>query len=139
MNIRSKTREKYSWYWGCAKGNGNRLVPVEFSPKGRSAIECFHMLETYGTLPPTREPDTLGCYLNGKATHGITVAAVAEDFVGRVIFSAEIKANYPAWVAEEIFQLASKVAEKTLGFVPTFVRNRKDFSEFDTVALTPAR
>lgn len=96
---------------------------------GMSALECFCAFESEGKIPPCREPELLDQYLAGKEVHGITVTSVAEDFVGRVAFSAEIKANYPQWVANEIFCRAEQMAAKTIGFVPTFIRTRMDFSE----------
>lgn len=79
---------------------------------------------------PTSEPDILDAYLSGKEIHGITVQMVAEDFVsGGLMTSAEIKCNYPTWVAREIFQQAKRHADKTLGYVPGFLENECDFSE----------
>lgn len=67
----------------------------------------------------------------GKEIHGVTVDMVANDFaIDRLVFSKEIKANYPDWVANEIFASAKKLAMNQLGYVPGFVANSKDFSEW---------
>lgn len=131
MKIKESTRQKYEWFRKCANGESKRLEHIAYSPEGMSAIECFHSLESVGVLPPTRERDELALYLNGKAVHGMTVAMVAEDFVGRVTFSKDIKDGYPAWVQNEIFQQAEKIARKQIGFIPSFIRNRLDFSEVE--------
>ena len=96
---------------------------------GQTAIVCFHTYESTGKIPPCREPELLERYLAGKAWHGVTIANCAEDFIGRILFSAEIKANYPSWVADEIFCQAEKLCREKHGFVLKFVKNRRDYSE----------
>jgi hypothetical protein len=131
MKIKNKTLEKYKWFIQLGQHEKNRpLQKIEFVEDGVSAVKSFHSFETYGKLLPTNEPETLEKYLAGKAFHGITVENVAESFASdRTIFSKEIKQNYPVWVAEEIFYQSEKICLQKLGYVPTFVKTRKDLSE----------
>jgi hypothetical protein len=132
MKISLKAQEKYAWYLSCARKDEPRPLPsqrVVFTETGVSALEAFHFFESSGLEPLTKEPLLLERYKAGKVWHGVTVAMVAEDYVGRLVCSAEIKANYPPWVAGEIFAAAAKLAKKQIGFVPKFVSEQKDFSE----------
>lgn len=79
---------------------------------------------------PCKEPDTLSRSLNGKAWHGVTVTAIAEDYVGRMLFAEDL-AFYPPWVQRDILGRASQIAIKQIGFVPTFVRTGQDFTTLD--------
>lgn len=86
------------------------------------------MQETHGELPPCVEPELLSRALNGKQWHGVTVAMLAEDYVGRLLFASELKENYPEWVRQEVLAQAGKIAVQQIGFVPTFVATGEDFS-----------
>ena len=131
MKIRQETQQKYAWYLSCSRPDEPRpleKIPMDLS--GASAIEAFHLIESQGCQPPTREPLLLERFIKGKEWHGVTVKNVAEDFaIGRVAFSSEIKAGYPDWVAAEIFQQAKKIAMNKLGFIPGFVAKASDFTE----------
>ena len=118
--------EKFTYFSQCM--DSLRLPKIELEPDGYSAAECFHVYETYGELYPCREPELLSRALNGKASHGVTVTMCAEDFIGRILFSSEINANYPSWVADEIYSRARQICKERLGFVPTFVETGKDFT-----------
>jgi hypothetical protein len=131
VKIKQKVRDKYAWYLSLARESEPRpLIKVPYDETGVSAILSFHCYETYGGLEVTNEPLLLERYLAGKVWHGVTVQNVAESFaVDRLIFSKEIKENYPEWVATEIFLQAEKIAQAHYGYVPTFIKNRKDLSE----------
>lgn len=131
MKIKQKTRDKYARFLSLPRADEPRpLERIVQDESGHSAIDCFHALESRGEMMPCREAVLLERYLAGKAWHGVTVAMVAEEFaINRLVFSAEIKAWYPEWVAEEIFAQARKVARQKLGYVPTFVEKARDFSE----------
>jgi hypothetical protein len=129
VKISAKAREKYAWFLSLGRDEPRRLSPIAKHTEGISALDAFHTHESTGRLPATSEPAVLESLLTGKEVHGITVRAVAEDFVGRVAHSAEIRAAYPAWVAGEIFAQAKRIARQTIGFVPSFVANGRDFSE----------
>jgi hypothetical protein len=131
VKIKNKTLDKYKWFLRLGQHERNRpLEKIQLAEDGVSAVESFHSLETYGELLPTTEPEILEKYLSGKMLHGITVKMVAESFaLDRTIFSKEIKQNYPKWVADEIFSQSDKICLQNLGYVPTFVKTRKDLSE----------
>lgn len=135
MKIKKSARQKYEWYLSCTRADETRPLPLSQQaecPNGVTAIESFHNFESHGRLLPTREPLLLERYIKGKEWHGVTIKTVAEDFaINRLVFSEEIKSNYPKWVAYEIFKQAKKIALKELGFVPTFVAIAKDFSEYN--------
>lgn len=126
MKVTKHSAERFAYFSLCQ--DSQRLPAIAMDPNGYSAMECFHAHETYGTELPCREPELLGRALNGKQRHGITVSAAAEDYVDRILFAAEINASYPRWVAREIFRQAAKIAEKKLGWVPSFVASRSDFT-----------
>lgn len=125
MKIKPRARRQFDYFVSIG-----RETPVAWPDGAASALECFHAKESSGKVIGCADKPLLSRALNGKMAHGVTVKAVAEDFVGRIAFSKEIKANYPPFVAEEIFSLAAKLALEQIGFVPTFVRNRKDFTEY---------
>ena len=132
MRVSKRGREAFEYYSQCQ--DMALLEPVLAG--NHTALEAFYSHETFGTYLPTNEPTLLARAINGKKQHGVTVAMVAEDFVGRIAFSKEIKERYPTWVADEIFAQAKKVALTQLGFVPTFVREQKDFSELSYEQLS---
>jgi hypothetical protein len=66
--------------------------------------------------------------LNGKQWHGLTVTNCAEDYISRLLFAADLKANYPAWVRQDILGRARQLAQRQLGFVPGFVASGEDFT-----------
>lgn len=126
MKISPRGREAFEYYSKCK--DSSMLEPLMTG--SYSALESFYSRETFGgPYLPTNEPELLARAINGKKQHGITVKMVAEDFVGRTAFSKEIKENYPTWVANEIFEQAKKLALQTLGWIPTFVAESRDFSE----------
>jgi hypothetical protein len=69
--------------------------------------------------------------LNGKQWHGLTVTNCAEDYIGRLLFASELKANYPEWVRQDILGRARQLAQRSLKYVPTFVLTGEDFTTFD--------
>lgn len=132
MKIKQRARDKYVRYLSLCRDDEPRpLRQLALTEGGRSALEAFHIWESTGTSVPTSEPLLLEKYRQGKIWHGVTVAAVAEAYVERLVFSKEIKSDYPAWVADEIFSAAARIAleRPTLGYVPTFIRDKRDFSE----------
>lgn len=137
MRIKQKTLEKYARFLSLCREDEPRPLPEEQVPMdagGVAAVEAFHLIESEGRRVGTREPLMLEKYIQGKRWHGVTVESVAEDFaISRLAFSAEIKANYPAWVANEIFTAAARIALERIGYIPTFVRDRRDFSETSIV------
>lgn len=125
MKISKKAKEKFEYF---KQGqNSLTLEQILLDPNGYSALECFNSFESTGKYLPCKEPEELQKALNGKATHGISVNMLAEDFVGRILFCEDIL-SYPLWIQNEIYTAAEKYAKKTLGFVPTFVKNRQDFT-----------
>ena len=109
-----------------------RLPEIPMSASGHTAAECFHVHETYGRLLPCKEPVLLARALNGKEWHGLTVTNCAQDYVDRLLFASEIKANFPEWVQRDIRGRAAQLAGEQLGWVPTFVRTGEDFSTLKT-------
>ena len=132
MRIRRQFRDKAAWFLGLTREDEPRPIQrIPHNPAGMSALEAFYYNESRGWFVETREPLLLERYLAGKMWHGVLVANCAEMFaIERLLFSAEIKHDYPSWVADEIFSQAGKLCRKKLGFVPPFVLNRKDLSEF---------
>lgn len=132
MKIKQKTQAKYAWYLSCSRTDEPRpLEQIPMEEGGVSALEAFHAFESRGERLGCREPLLLERFFKGKEWHGVTVKTVAEDYVGRVVFSKEIKEGYPEWVADEIFAAAARIAinTKSIGYVPTFIRDKRDFSE----------
>jgi hypothetical protein len=131
MKIKRRFLEKAAWFLSLTRPDEPRpLARESLALEGVSALEAFHALESHGRRMPTREPELLERYLAGKIWHGVTVENCAEDFaLSRLLFSRDIKSNYPAWVADEIFSAAARLAQSRLGYVPTFVAARRDFSE----------
>ena len=105
-----------------------RLPEIPLDPEGLTAAECFHVHETFGRMLPCREPVLLTRALNGKQWHGLNVTNCAEDYLGRLLVAADLKANYPEWVRQDILGRARQLATQTLGYVPTFVLTGEDFS-----------
>jgi hypothetical protein len=124
MKISNRAKERFEYFSKCE--DVNRLPRIQLDENGLTALECFHSHETFGKLPPCREPELLSRALNGKEWHGVTVTNCAEDYVGRILFASELKANYPEWVRRDILGRASQIAMETIGFVPTFVRTGED-------------
>lgn len=131
MKIRKRALEKYARFLSLTRDDEPRPLSKEPMVKyGVRALEAFHLFESCGTRVATCEPLLLERYKQGKEWHGVTVAMVAESFaVDRLITSKEIKTDYPEWVAKEIFSAAERIANNRFGYVPTFVRNHRDYSE----------
>jgi hypothetical protein len=126
-----RSRDKFDYFSECE--DVHRLPEVLMVADGYSAVECFHVLETYGKTLPCREPVLLSRAINGKQWHGVTVANCAEDYaITRLLFACEIKANYPKWVQREILSMAAKIAPEKIGFVPTFVKTGDDFTTINS-------
>ena len=126
MKISKGAKERFDYFSKCT--DEKRLPAIALFADGFSALECFHAHETHGETLPCREPALLSRALNGKEWHGLTVTNCAEDFIGRILFTSDIKANYPEWVQRDIFGRARQLAMKMIGFVPTFVRTGSDFT-----------
>ena len=109
-----------------------RHLPTQMDENGHSAAECFHVHETFGKMIPCREPVLLDHALNGKERHGLDVTHIAEDYIDRLIFACEIKANYPEWVQKDILGRAGQLAERAMGYVPRFVSSGTDFTTLQT-------
>lgn len=133
MKIKNKVRLKYSWFLQLGEKQPRPLPSnrVPMDAHGLTAEQCFHQLESTGKCWYCREPELLEAYMAGKEIHGMTIDMVAKDFaIDRLTFSKEIRANYPEWVASEIFASAKKLAMKELGYMPGFVAKSKDHSEW---------
>jgi len=126
LKVSNKSRAKFDYFSQCE--DALRLPQTSMVEDGYSAMECFHALESTGSKLPCREPELLDRALNGKEQHGMTVTMVAEDYLDRLIFCSEIETNYPNWVANEMYARAEQLAPQRIGFIPTFVLNRKDFT-----------
>jgi hypothetical protein len=129
MKPTKRSLERFEYFLQCQ--DALRLPAIVGVGDGVSAAEAFHDHETFGKIPPCREPEMLARALNGKERHGMTVTMVAEDYVGRIMFGEDLD-KYPEWVKKDIIGRAGQIAMKTIGFVPTFVKTGKDFtnSEF---------
>jgi len=125
----SKGLIRFQYFSQCE--DTKRLSEIPMDENGFTAAECFHVHETYGKLMPCKEPALLSRALNGKEWHGLTVTNCAQDYVDRLLFSCEIKANYPEWVQRDILGRAAQLALKQIGFVPTFVKSGDDFTTLE--------
>lgn len=135
MKIKPSRRaiEQFGYFSQCE--DVLRLPAIPCDPDGFTALECFHQRESVGgELLPCREPEVLSRALNGKEQHGLSVTMIAEDYIGRITFASDLKANYPEWVRADILGRARQLAVGVMGYVPTFVRTGEDFS---TLPLTP--
>ena len=119
--LRPSFLEKCEWF--AQANDSKRLTPIPHDPQGYTAVECFFAHETLGRSLPCREPQPLAVLLNGKEWHGVTVEMVATDLVDALITPNEVRQNYPAWVATEIFSQVPKLALKHIGFIPTFLKS----------------
>jgi hypothetical protein len=117
---------RFAYFAECE--DDKRLPEIPLEPEGWTAAECFHVHETFGHLLPCKEPVMLTRALNGKQWHGLTVTNCAEDYIGRLLFASELKANYPEWVRQDILGRARQLAQRDLGYVPTFVLTGEDFT-----------
>ncbi len=133
--ISKRFLEKAQWYLNLTE---NKTFKTEFyshlfppvSNIGYTGLECFWAKESLGLTLPCREPLIYVAYQEGKWLHGVTVETVANSFIERLEFSLDIKTNYPPWVANEIFSLAKKLVFTKLGWIPPFIENQKDFTEY---------
>lgn len=125
FKVGDRARERFAHFHQCQ--DTLRLTPPEFALDGHTALEAFHALESWGEKLPTCEPEALSRALNGKAQHGMTVRMLAESYVERTLFASDLD-DLPAWVRSDVLNTAAKVAQEKLGWVPTFVRTGKDFS-----------
>lgn len=126
MKVSKRSKEKFDYFVEC--GDTLRHLPTKYSEDGYSAVECFHAYESNGDKLPCREPQLLDQALNGKEQHGITITMLAEDYIDRILFSCEIESNYPEWVQNEIYSRAEQMAASRIGYTPTFIKNRADFT-----------
>lgn len=117
---------RYAYFVECE--DEKRLPEIPMEPAGWNAAECFHAQETFGHLLPCKEPVMLTRALNGKQWHGLSVTNCAEDYIGRLLFASELKVNYPEWVRQDILGRARQLAQRDLGYVPTFVLTGEDFT-----------
>lgn len=124
-----KSLSRFAYFKECQ--DQTRLPQIPFDKKGYSAAECFHAHETFGYSLPCREPIEFSRALNGKEQHGITVTNCAEDYVGRILFACELKANYPEWVRKDILGRSRQIAMRDIGYIPTFVLTGEDFTTLE--------
>lgn len=117
---------KFQYFSSCQDSLSDRKIPVDET--GYSAEECFHAYETYGELPPCREPELLNRAFNGKKRHGVLVDNCGQDYYDRQLFARELKQNYPEWVRVEILKRASQISLAELGFIPEFIETGEDFT-----------
>lgn len=141
MKISKRGKEAFAYYMSYEQSPACLLAAVVTEgivsdTNGIYALEAFYMHETHGKLPPTCQPTILAQALLGKKSHGITVANLSEDYVGRLVYACELQA-LPKWVVDEVFALAQKVALEQLGWIPTFVRNKQDFTTMSEVLPLP--
>ncbi len=128
IKVTHRGKEKFKWYLSLSPINQLHTIPED--RKGYDALSCFCHKESTGEILPCCESQILANVLWGKKVHGISISNIAKDFaIDRLIFSKEIKENYPKWVANEVFNQAKKISLEQLGFIPTFVANQRDFSE----------
>lgn len=120
-----RSLEMFRYFSAC--DDAKRLLEPLSAPDGFTAAECFHVRETYGIEIPCREPEKLCRALNGKEQHGLNVTHCAEDYVGRILFSSDLK-QYPEWVRGDILGRARQIAMKVIGYIPKFVLSGQDFS-----------
>ena len=121
-----RSLKRFMYFVECE--DDKRLPEIRLDSSGWTAAECFHVHETYGRLLPCKEPEMLTRALNGKQWHGLNVTNCAEDYIGRILFASELKANYPEWVRRDILGRAGQLALRMFGYVPTFVSTGEDFS-----------
>jgi hypothetical protein len=122
MKIKKSTQDKYKWYLNLCRNDEPRpLQLIPLASGGVTAIESFHCFESTGKQLPTKEPLLLEKYMQGKVWHGVTVENVSKSLVERLVLTSELN-QYPTWVKNEIIQQASKLANLTIGYVPTFVK-----------------
>ena len=124
-----RSLSRFAYFAECK--DEKRLPEIPMDANGWTAAECFHVHETFGRLLPCKEPVILTRALNGKQWHGLNVTNCAEDYIGRLIFASELKANYPEWVRQDILGRAGQLAQSDLGYVPKFVRTGEDFTTMD--------
>ena len=117
---------RFEYFAAC--NDARRLPEIPPVAGGYSASECFHAHETHGVMLPCKEPVMLARALNGKEWHGVTVTNCAQDYLNRLLFANEIKANYPDWVGRDILGRAAQLALEQIGFVPRFVHTGEDFT-----------
>lgn len=121
-----RSLSRFNYFAECE--DDQRLPEIPLEPDGWTAAECFYVNETFGRLLPCREPVMLTRALNGKQFHGLNVTHCAEDYIGRILFASELKANYPEWIRQDILGRARQLAQRDLGFIPTFVLTGEDFT-----------
>jgi len=121
-----RSLSRFEYFSQCE--DDKRLPEIPLDPAGWTAAECFHVHETFGHLLPCKEPVMLTRALNGKQWHGLNVTNCAEDYIGRILFASELKANYPEWVMQDILGRARQLAQRDLGYVPTYVSTGEDFT-----------
>ena len=135
MKIKPSRRaaEQFAYFSQCE--DILRLPAILNDPAGFSALECFHHRESVGgELLPCREPELLSRALNGKEQHGLSVTMIAEDYIGRITFASDLKANYPEWVRADILGRAKQLAIGIMGYVPAFILTGEDFSTIEQTA-----
>jgi len=126
MKPTRKSLLRFDYFSQCQ--DAKRLPEIPLDQNGLTAAECFHAHETHGKLPPCKEPEMLTRALNGKQWHGLNVTNCAEDYIGRLLFASELKANYPPWVRLDILGRAKQLAKRALGYIPTYVLTGEDFT-----------
>jgi len=130
-----RSLSRFAYFAEC--DDDKRLPEIPMDANGWTAAECFHVHETFGHLLPCKDPVMLTRALNGKQWHGLTVTNCAEDYIGRLLFAFELKANYPEWVRQDILGRARQLAQRDLGYVPKFVLTGEDFTTLNRSRSTP--
>lgn len=125
-NPTNKSLSRFHYFSECP--DTKRLPEIPIESEGWSAAECFHVQETFGHSLPCREPELLSRALNGKCQHGLNVTHCAEDYIGRLLFAAELNTNYPQRVKQDILGRAKQLSMRLLGYIPTFVLTGEDFT-----------
>lgn len=88
-----------------------------YSENGFSALECWYALDTLGKKLPCKEPDLLDRAIASKKTWNLSIKMMAEDWVNYLFFKEDLK-NLPIWVQKAIVNLAQKIAQETIGWIP---------------------
>jgi len=128
MNASLRVKQDFQFYLETPLDMVGKVVgapPLVPDPRGKSALECWVFYDTHGKTMPCAEPEVLDKVRRSKASINLMVKLWAEDLAGALLSRAEVQRyteGWPTWVARAVEEQAAKLAQRQVGFVPSFIR-----------------
>ena len=143
MKISERTRKDFEFFRDTELDTIGSIVGVQISgnTSGKSALECWFLLDTHGKNAPCREPEVLSKAMRGKQSWNLQIKMWAESLAEGTLFQWEL-VDYchglPTWIFDATMNQSRKILKgmtapdgKPFGdYVPTFMQTLRIFGQW---------